>query len=45
MRCTKKRKPPCMAGRLSIDVKFHKFLVVDHLLDNVSNDRQLEFLV
>jgi hypothetical protein len=44
MRCTKKREPPSKAQRLSTDVKFRKLLVVDHLLDNVSDDRQLEFL-
>jgi hypothetical protein len=45
MRSTKKREPPSKASQLSSDVKFRKVLLVDHLLDNVSNDRQLEFLV
>ena len=42
---TKKREPPGRAGRLSNNVKLWQLLLVDHLIDDVSDDRQFELFV
>jgi hypothetical protein len=40
-----KKEPPGKTGRLSKDVKLWQLLLVHHFVDDVSDDRQLEFFV
>jgi hypothetical protein len=42
---TKKREPPGKAGRLLENSKLRRLLLVDHLLDHIADDGQLEHFV